>query len=104
MKIYDLEVLLEPDDEVGGFVITCPTLPGCYAQGDTVDEAIENIKEAILLCLEDLQAQHMPVNAMSKTLQPNDDFWAKLDALDREIDAQWQSDKTAVELIAEQRQ
>lgn len=35
--------------------------------------------------------------------QPDDDFWARLDALGREIDAQWKSDKTAVELISEQR-
>ena len=55
MKIYDFKILLEPDDEAGGYVVTCPALPGCYTQGDTIDEAIENIKEAILLCLEDLQ-------------------------------------------------
>lgn len=35
--------------------------------------------------------------------QPTDNFWARLDALGREIDAQWKSDKTAVELISEQR-
>lgn len=35
--------------------------------------------------------------------RPDDDFWAQLDALGREIDAQWKSDKTAVELISEQR-
>jgi predicted RNase H-like HicB family nuclease len=54
MKVYDFEVLLEPDQEFGGYVVTCPALPGCYTQGDTIDEAIENIKEAILLCREDL--------------------------------------------------
>lgn len=68
MKVYDFKVLLEPDEEVGGYVVTCPALPGCYTQGDTIDEAIENIKEAILLCLEDLQAQQLPVIDMSKTL------------------------------------
>lgn len=68
MKIYDFKILLEPDDEAGGYVVTCPALPGCYTQGDTIDEAIENIKEAILLCLEDLQAQQLPFNDMSNTL------------------------------------
>ncbi len=68
MKVYDFKVLLEPDEEVGGYVVTCPALPGCYTQGDTIDEALENIKEAILLCLEDLQAQQLPVIDMSKTL------------------------------------
>ena len=68
MKVYDFKVLLEPDEEVGGYVVTCPALPGCYTVGDTIDEALENIKEAILLCLEDLQAQQLPVIDMSKTL------------------------------------
>jgi len=40
-------VFIEEDQEDGGFVIECPALPGCVSQGDTVEEAIENIKEAI---------------------------------------------------------
>jgi antitoxin HicB len=68
MRIYDFKVLLEPDDEVGGYVVTCPALSGCYTQGDTIDQALENIKEAILLCLEDLEAQNQPIPDMSKTL------------------------------------
>lgn len=103
MKIYDFKVLLEPDYDAGGFVITCPALPGSYTQGDTIDEAIENIREAILLCLEDLQARQLPVDDLSSISKPDDDFWARWDALGREIDVQWKSDKTAVELIAEQR-
>ena len=55
MKLYDFKVLLEPDEEVGGYVVICPSLPGCYTQGDTIAEALENIKDAILLCLEDLR-------------------------------------------------
>jgi predicted RNase H-like HicB family nuclease len=47
--------LLEPDD-TGGYVATCPSLPGCYSQGDTIDGALDNIREAIELCLEDMQA------------------------------------------------
>jgi predicted RNase H-like HicB family nuclease len=56
MQAYDFKVLLEPDEEAGGYIVTCPALPGCYTQGDMVDEALENIKEAILLCLEDMIA------------------------------------------------
>ena len=44
MKVYDFKVLLEPDEETGGYVVSCPSLPGCYTQGDTIDEALENIK------------------------------------------------------------
>ena len=68
MKVYDFKVLLEPDDETGGYVISCPSLPGCYSQGDTIDEALENVKEAILLCLEDMQAQDQPIPDMSRIL------------------------------------
>jgi antitoxin HicB len=67
MKVYDFTVLFEPDEESGGYVVKCPSLPGCYSQGDTVEEAIENIKEAILLCLEDMEAQHLPIPDTSKT-------------------------------------
>jgi len=49
-------------------VVFCPSLPGCYTQGDTIDEALVNIKEAILLCLEDMQAQNQPIPDTSKTL------------------------------------
>jgi predicted RNase H-like HicB family nuclease len=60
MQIYDFKVLLEPD-ETGGYVIVCPALPGCYRQGDTVEEAMVNIKEAIELCLEDMRARGEPI-------------------------------------------
>jgi predicted RNase H-like HicB family nuclease len=53
MQVYEFKVLLEPDEEAGGYVVTCPSLPGCYSQGETVEEAMSNIREAIELCLED---------------------------------------------------
>ena len=46
------KVILKPDSEDGGFNISCPALPGCHTQGDTEEEAIENIIEAIIGCLE----------------------------------------------------
>ncbi len=52
MRTYDFKVILEPD-ETGGYVVSCPSLLGCYTQGETIEEALENIKEAIALCLED---------------------------------------------------
>ncbi len=48
------KVVLEEDEEVGGYVVSCPAIPGCHSQGDTVEEALENIKEAITACLESL--------------------------------------------------
>ena len=48
------KVVLEEDEEVGGYVVSCPSLSGCFSQGDTTEEALENIKEAIQACLESL--------------------------------------------------
>ena len=39
-------------DEDGIWIAECPSIPGCVSQGSTKDEALENIKEAIQLCLE----------------------------------------------------
>ena len=39
-------------DEDGVWISECPSIPGCVSQGKTKEEAIENIKEAIKLCLE----------------------------------------------------
>ncbi len=46
-KIADFPVFLEYDLEYAGFVVDCPTLPGCMSQGKTKEEALENIKDAI---------------------------------------------------------
>jgi predicted RNase H-like HicB family nuclease len=39
-------------DEDGVWVVECPAIPGCVSQGATKEEALENVKEAIALCLE----------------------------------------------------
>lgn len=52
-------VILEPEEE-GGFHVWCPALKGCHSQGDTLEEALENIKEAIAAYLESLQAEGLP--------------------------------------------
>ena len=46
-----LQIVLEPSDE-GGYTVYVPALPGCISEGDTVDEAMRNIREAIELYLE----------------------------------------------------
>lgn len=42
-------------------IAECPSLPGCISQGKTHQEAIENIREAIPLYIEALEADHLPV-------------------------------------------
>lgn len=66
-KVLDFKVILEPD-ETGGYIAVCPSLPGCYSQGETIEEALENIKEAILLVLEDMEAHGEEIPDPSKTL------------------------------------
>ena len=39
-------------DEDGAWIVECPAIPGCTSQGETEEQAIENIKDAIRLCLE----------------------------------------------------
>jgi predicted RNase H-like HicB family nuclease len=48
-------VVLEPDTEAGGYVVSCPTLQGCVSQGETEEEALENIKDAIKTYLESIE-------------------------------------------------
>lgn len=48
-------VILE--DESGGYVAFVPELPGCHSQGDSLDELIKNIREAIELYLESLSEE-----------------------------------------------
>lgn len=45
------QVILVPDPD-GGYVVEVPSLPGCYSQGETVEEALANIREAIELHIE----------------------------------------------------
>ncbi len=47
-----LRVIVEYDSNVGSFAVFCPELPGCASAGDTEEEALANIKEAIALYLE----------------------------------------------------
>ncbi|HDH53037.1 MAG TPA: type II toxin-antitoxin system HicB family antitoxin [Nitrospirae bacterium] len=49
-----IKVYLEPSDE-GGYTAIVPSLPGCISEGDTKEEAIKNIKEAIELYLESVE-------------------------------------------------
>ncbi|MEO8393911.1 MAG: type II toxin-antitoxin system HicB family antitoxin [Chloroflexota bacterium] len=50
------QVILIPDIESSGYTVTVPSLPGCISEGDTIDEATANIREAIDLFIEDMIA------------------------------------------------
>jgi predicted RNase H-like HicB family nuclease len=51
MKRLTLPIVVEGD--TSGYFVSCPSLQGCYSQGDTYEEAVENIKDAIRLHIED---------------------------------------------------
>ena len=48
-------------DEDGVFTVDCPSIPGCMSQGETEAEALENINEAIQLCLEVRREHGLPL-------------------------------------------
>lgn len=51
MGVYKFSVIVEKD--IDGYFVFCPELQGCYTQGNTYEEALENIKDAIRLHIED---------------------------------------------------
>jgi predicted RNase H-like HicB family nuclease len=50
-KVYQFTAVFEKNED-GGYTVTVPSLPGCISEGDTFDEALKSIKEAIVLYLE----------------------------------------------------
>jgi len=61
------QIILYPGED-GYWVVECPSLPGCISQGKTKEEAIENIREAIIGYIAALEEDKLPV--------PNDNFEA----------------------------
>jgi antitoxin HicB len=53
-------ILIEPDED-GVFVAECPSLPGCISQGNTREEALANIKDAMTGYLASLKKHNEPV-------------------------------------------
>lgn len=63
-----LVVTLERD-ETGMIVAECPAIPGCISQGHTEDEALDNIREAIVACVETRAANGMPVTVAVREVE-----------------------------------
>lgn len=62
-----LHIVLEPSDE-GGYTVHVPSLPGCISEGDTLEEARENIREAIALYLEPHCPSELPEGAFAEQI------------------------------------
>ncbi len=54
------QVIVE-QDQAGYYVAECPALCACYTQGKTYEEVLENIKDVIGMCLEDLKAKRQRI-------------------------------------------
>lgn len=50
------QIILIPDEDGVGYTVEVPSLPGCISEGDTLEEAVENAKDAIRLWIEDALA------------------------------------------------
>ena len=68
-QIYNYTVLLEKESD-GGYHAFCPILKGCHSQGDSVEEAIANITEAIELYLESLKADNLSIPKEDLIVKP----------------------------------
>ena len=56
-------------DEDGAWVVECPSIPGCVSQGNTKEEALANIREAIELCLEARSEKGMPLTIETRQVE-----------------------------------
>ena len=56
-------------DEHGVWVVECPAIPGCVSQGGTVEEAIESLREAIVLCLEVRAERGLPLTIETRQIE-----------------------------------
>ena len=60
MRVFNYTIIFEKEDD-GGYHVFCPTLKGCHSQGDTYDEALTNIQDAIKIYLDSLIAHNEPI-------------------------------------------
>jgi antitoxin HicB len=60
-EAYTYTVVLEPDEDAGGYTVTCPALPGLVTEGDTLEEARAMAADAIRCYLESLRKDGLPL-------------------------------------------
>ena len=56
-------------DEDGVWIAECPSIPGCVSQGQTREEAVANIREAISLCLEVRAERGLPLTVETQQVE-----------------------------------
>ncbi|MGH7402879.1 MAG: type II toxin-antitoxin system HicB family antitoxin [Candidatus Rokuibacteriota bacterium] len=61
MKYYTFEIVIEKEPQDDGYAAYSPTLPGCFSNGRTIEEAKRNMREAMRQHIESLQAHGQPI-------------------------------------------
>ncbi len=56
-------------DEDGVWIVKCPAIPGCVSQGKTKGGALDNIKEAIVLCLDVRVEKELPLTIETRQIE-----------------------------------
>ena len=68
MKVERFPVTIYQDEE-DWYIVECPIVPGCMSQGETKEEALQNIQEAIQLCLQVRREKGMPLTIESQEVE-----------------------------------
>jgi predicted RNase H-like HicB family nuclease len=72
INVWRLEMIFNvtiDQDEDGVWIVECPAIPGWVSQGATKEEALENVKEAIALCLEVRAEQGLPLTIETRQIE-----------------------------------
>ena len=60
-KRYQAQVVIEVDED-GKYIAWCPALQACYTQGDSFEEAMQNIRDVIAMCLDELKEEKREID------------------------------------------
>ena len=66
MKFYSFEIVIEKEPEDGGYLAYSPTLPGCFSNGATIEEAKRNIREAVQQHVASLKLHGQPIGQQER--------------------------------------
>lgn len=58
MKNLHLPIIVEMDED-GYYIVSCPLFKGCHSYGETIDEALKNIREVVDMCLEETRVTEL---------------------------------------------
>lgn len=58
MEKLHLPIIIEMDED-GYYIVSCPLFKGCHSYGATIDEALQNIREVVEMCLEETKVEEL---------------------------------------------